>query len=438
METRPSRLLPVFLASALCWGCTITIGGSASFDDDTPTASGGTSTGKAPPLPEPTVWRVAPPPLTPEQQQRKDQVDQFLAEEYRDYKIVEATQGYSGDIIYWADSYSIPGAYPDPPPPVWTQEDLTPPPGAELARTELELYPELRGPNGTTPIHRPDYTNYVMGLTSAGSLQDYIESYQVQGKPIGANRLYAGLVSELPNMGASGIVNQFEGDVEHGTFTLIEVTVACRGSNFPATLEQVGAVLSRDRRNFFDSKMRMHVEFITPTGKGWETRHFIPQPGRPYGPGAVVIGSTPGLATQREHRFDIWQDSMGNWWLAHNGNTLGHYPAHLFKTLNKAACTAAWYGEIYDETPTDWTWTDLGSGEFDSAGYGYAAYVRNPVFRDLVFTAWSPGEDLVTESTWMKPYDANCYTRTPLKSGSPPWDRFFYLGGPGGDAPGCD
>jgi len=78
---------------------------------------------------------------------------------------------------------------------VWTQEDLTPPPGAELARTELELYPELRGPNGTTPIHRPDYTNYVMGLTGAGSIQDYIESYQVQGKPMGAHRLYAGLVS---------------------------------------------------------------------------------------------------------------------------------------------------------------------------------------------------------------------------------------------------
>ncbi len=151
-----------------------------------------------------------------------------------------------------------------------------------------------------------------------------------------------------------------------------------------------------------------------------------------------MIGSTPGLATQREHRFDIWQDSMGNWWLAHNGHTLGHYPAHLFTMLNKSACISAWYGEIYDETPSDWTWTDLGSGEFESVGYGYAAYVRNPMFRDLVFTAWSPGEDLVTESTWMKPYDAKCYTRSPLKLGASPWDRFFYLGGPGGDAPGCD
>jgi len=104
MKARPSRLVPTLLASALCGGCTITIGGAASLDDND-TSMNGSDPGKAaPPLPEPTVWRVEPPPLTPEQQQRKDEADQFLAEEYRDYKIVEATQGYSGDIIYWVDS----------------------------------------------------------------------------------------------------------------------------------------------------------------------------------------------------------------------------------------------------------------------------------------------------------------------------------------------
>jgi hypothetical protein len=243
-------------------------------------------------------------------------------------------------------------------------------------------------------------------------------------------------------MGVSGSINQFEGDVEHGTFSLIEVTVACHGLNFPATLEQVGAVVSRDRRNFFNAQPRIHIEFIRPGSRrgGWDEQvpGFIPQRGRPYGPNAVVVASTSGLETQQEHLFDIWQDTGGNWWIAHNGNTLGHYPAKLFNMLNLAACVSAWYGEIYDETPTDWTWTDLGSGEFDTAGYGYASYVRNPMFRDLLFAPQFPTDDAANFTTFMSPFDDACYTRSLLTTGAPPWSRFFYLGGPGGDGQGCD
>jgi hypothetical protein len=431
MEARQSRILPMLLVLALSSGCTITLGGG--FDE---TAAEGSEPGTAPPLPQPTVWRVEPPQLTPEQQQRKDEVDAFLAEQFRDYKVIEATQGYSGDITYWVDSNSIPGAFPDPPPPAWTQEDLTPPPGVQIGRAEIELYPELRGPAGTTPMHRPDYMNYVMGETDAGSLQEYIDN-QALGLAPGQHRLYAGLIYNIPNMGVSGHINQFHGEVERYTFSLIEVTVACIGSNPPSTIEQVGAVISRDRRNFQDSKPRLHVEFITPRAMGWDTGHFIAQPGRPYGPGGEVLASEPGLSTQHEHFIDIHQDAAGNWWISHNGNTLGHYPARLFKVLNGAACTAAWYGELYDETPSAWTWTDMGSGEFQSAGYGYAAYIRDPKWRDLLFTSQFPVDDPVFKTTYMGPYVEKCYDRSPLTVGAPPWSRYTYLGGPGGDAPGC-
>ena len=379
----------VFLLAVIGCGCTITIGGGFMDSED----NGAAGPTEAPPLPQPTVWRVPSPELTPEQQQRHDEVDRFLAEQYREYTIVEATQGYSGDIIYWVDSDSIPGADLEPPAPAWTEADLIPPPGAQLARSELELYPELRGPDWTTPIHRPDFSAYVMGMTGATSILDYIENFQVSGMPAGDKRLYAGFSSNIPNTSTSGTINQFEGDVEQGTFSLIEIAVMCSGLNYPSTHEQVGAVVTRDRTaGSFSAKARIRVEFLTrgdvKLGNlvgGWDGQvaGFIPRKDRPYGPEATLPTSTPGLATQYEHRFDISQDGSGNWWIAHNGNTLGHYPAKLFKMLNGAGCQSSWYGEVYDPTPTDWTWTDMGSGQFPAAGYGYASSPFKVIFPQL-------------------------------------------------------
>jgi hypothetical protein len=399
-------------------------------------------------LPEPTVWHVPPPDLTPEQQQRKDEVDLFLADRYRDYQILEATQGYSGDIFYWVDPNTIPGAFLTPPPPTWTAEDLIPPAGAELARAELELYPELRGPAGTTPFPRPDYSMYIMGLTGATSLQDYRENYQVPGQPSGQNRLYAGLHSLVPNMGASGTINQFHGDVEQGSMTLIEVAVAC--PLLGPLVEQIGVAVTRDRTTSGtanDGKVRLRVEYTTNGGAsvgdligGWDEKYagFVPYYARPYGPGGEVPASLPGLGTQRENRIDIFQSAGGDWWIAHNGNLLGYYPANLFKQLNTGGCRAAWYGEVYDPTPTDWTWTDMGSGAPDlSAGYAYLAYVRNPMFRDYIYGPWHPGDCVLPECE-AKPYDSKCYMRSPLLTYTSPWDYFFYLTGAGGDAMGCD
>jgi hypothetical protein len=440
MRTYPAACGPWVLATALGCGCTVTFGDGATSLDDT----SGAGYGEAPRPPEPTTWRVQPPELTLEQQQRQAEVNRFLVDQARGYTIVETTQGYSGDIIDWVDSETLPGLRLAPPPPTWTQEDLQPPPGAELARTELDLYPELRGPAGTTPIHRPDFSMYVMGLTGAGSLQDYLENYQVSGQPSGQNQLYAGYGWKFWNMGASGNINQFQGDVEQGTFSLIEIAVVCPGPDPLNTMQMVGAVVSRDRVNFRDAQPRIHIEYMTrgsragyagPGRGGWDERTagFVPYPGRPYGPGGVVPASVPGLGTQVENRFDISQDASGNWWIAHNGNLLGHYPAELFDVMNGWACEAAWYGEIYDPTPTDWTWTDMGSGGFDAAGYGYAAYVRNPMYRDISYAGWYP------DGTFYMPQkDDACYTRSAVTTSAAPWNSFFYLGGPGGDAARCD
>jgi hypothetical protein len=101
------------------------------------------------------------------------------------------------------------------------------------------------------------------------------------------------------------------------------------------------------------------------------------------------------------------------------------------------ACETQWYSEVYDPTPTDWTWTDMGSGEFPAAGYGYVSYIRNPTFRDVLFGPWYPGAGIATFNK-KELAETPCYDRTDLMQQSSPWDYVFYFGGPGGDAPGCN
>lgn len=235
-------------------------------------------------------------------------------------------------------------------------------------------------------------------------------------------------------------MNQFAGDVQTSTFSLIEAAAVCRGLNEATTLELIGAVVSRDRRNFNNSATRIQIEFLTRGGNalgndigGWDTivRGFIPAAGRPYGPGVLVYGSTQ-YGTQYEAHFEI-TNVNGDWWIAHQGNWLGYYPGSLFDMLSISACESTWYGEVYDPTPADWTWTDMGSGLFADQEWRLASYVRGISFKDI----WGT-KHWVDFPFEMSPVDPACYTKTSLKTDPAPWERYFYLGGPGGDAAGCN
>lgn len=87
-------------------GCVIRIGTGSEASSGSESSPGsesnsGTPTGPADPLPEPSVSRVDLPVLTPDQQKRKDEVDQFLALQYQaqGWHIVDTTQTFLGDIL---------------------------------------------------------------------------------------------------------------------------------------------------------------------------------------------------------------------------------------------------------------------------------------------------------------------------------------------------
>ncbi len=136
---------------------------------------------------------------------------------------------------------------------------------------------------------------------------------------------------------------------------------------------------------------------------------------------------------QYDSLFHI-QRFNGNWWVSHNGHWLGYYPGSLFHLLGStdATCEMAWYGEVFDPTPTQWTWTDMGSGFFANTGLGGASYVRSPSYIDLAGVTLFPSAFTVKA---MIPMDTACYTMSPMlldTQGAP----YFFLGGPGGDALG--
>lgn len=287
---------------------------------------------------------------------------------------------------------------------------------------------------------RPSFSGYVRGETTATSIEDFSEHHHVPGQPLGQKRLYGGYVAPQANKGLVSWINDFSETVEAGTFSLIEMATVCPGSNSDTTMELVGVATSRDRANFGDSVLRLQVEFLTAGVQvgnsigGWDglKKGFVPAAGRLYGPGVALSPVSTIGGTQYTSRVEILL-SGGKWWVGHNWNWLGYYPGSLFNLIPSGGCQAHWYGEVFDPTPTDWTWTNMGSGIFASGGFGQAAYVMTPTYTTLSGAIYYPDGALSAP-----PSVAACYTKSNLIVGGPGQERYFFLGGPGGDAFGCD
>lgn len=443
--------LMMILATPLLSACTVYLGpGSSAMDGDSSGADAPTY-----PLPMPSIQRVDPPVLDAEQQKRQDEVDHYLTQEYQGlgWIIKDTIQTYDNDIVDWVDPSTVEGSDAEPPPP--RMEATMLPSGVELQRTELDEHPELRGPDGTIPILRPSFSAYVSGASGATSLSDYLENHIVVGAPVSPQNFYAGMSTVADNAGAAVWVTAFGGDIEPMTMSVLEMIVGCPDDQ--GGMEWVGIAAVRDAVNvhtafhpFRGSVPRLEVEYVVPDptkpekiSGGWDgltrTKNvFKKHAGSRYYPGIELQPATKG-GPQVESYFVI-QLFNKQWWLGYNGDWLGYYESSLFKDMNAenpnakgVACVVKWYGEIYDRSPYFWTWTDMGSGEFADQGHGNAAYFRDPFYADPAGMSHWPDN-----SSYTSPFNDSCYTRSPLNSGVSPWDRWFFVGGPGSDAPDCE
>jgi hypothetical protein len=141
----------------------------------------------------------------------------------------------------------------------------------------------------------------------------------------------------------------------------------------------------------------------------------------------------------------LWQ---GNWWVKAAGEWAGYYPhcngGHAFDPCPGATLFSAegireeanrldWYGEVFDSSAPTPTTTDMGSGNFASEGWTRSAYFRNLTFfwQPSTYWWWDSGSPWATDSA--------CYSvSSPFYSSDPNWRNWFYFGGPGRDAAGCN
>jgi Neprosin len=371
---------------------------------------------------------------------------------YQGAPIVASVMLPSGGVIDGLDRAWLPALPYAAPPLPWTVEELGLPSGVEFGRLGLEQVPGLLElVAAAAPVQRPTFWPYVLGETDATSIEDYLDRYQVGGAPSYQERLYAGLVTAEKSRGVSGFMNQFRPKVAPGSFSLLEFAVAC-----PAVgdvEEMVGVVISVDKANAFgkngqrlaDGEPRLHVEYARM--KDGIRRHvwdgadgqFVINPFRRAHPGQIVPVSVLG-GTQVEHLLSVFQMPTGDWWVAYQHELLGYYPARLFSKLSQGACRVVWYAEVYRpksapgfENDHGAIKTEMGSGQFAEAELGQAAYVRNPRY----FDEWW-GTKIPDGTATMGSQAPPCYTQsrwTPLIASQE--NAFFFLGGPGGNAPEC-
>jgi hypothetical protein len=283
-------------------------------------------------LPDPAIPRVDRGPMTPERALRKCEADDRTAQAYlaQGFEIAATTETYGGEIIDWMTAESVPGSDKPPPPPIAIDE-VRLPPGVQLGRTELEMYPELQGPVDTVGVSRMTFSAYVSGETGASSLEEYLEKSAVQpGLPSVQNRLYAGYQLRAHSKANVAMVNAFTGPpIQQDTFSLMEMAVGCAGSNPSTTAQLIGMVASRDTINFkYDAtdaqQLRLQVEFYTEGDDvaddkgGWHGKDakfvangFVERAGSFARPGMLMQGSVVG-GPQYEHRFEI-QLFNGDW-----------------------------------------------------------------------------------------------------------------------------
>jgi Neprosin len=143
--------------------------------------------------------------------------------------------------------------------------------------------------------------------------------------------------------------------------------------------------------------------------------------------------SSPGGA---QHEFSVayYRDASNNWWLFRGGVAVGYYPAAFYGSDPTTRHTI----EVGTETApgTVASWPGAGSGQWATALYGYAAYVRQLQYYSTSNVAIWNDYDLFGNSNcynWAGPFQ-NGQGGNILKNDPNPswWTRYLFLGGPGG------
>lgn len=407
-----------------------------------------------------------------EYKKRKKQIINFFSERRKRYDVVATTKTQSNQIIDWIRPESqVPNGKVATPPSqndadVKNPRSLLDNPYLEtklpkalqesnrqdtIAKTEIQLDKSAMGPEGTVPVVRFDVESYLKENPERLP-KDPMEIFTKVPPPDPASndRYYAVWRRYGDVFGSIGRINIWNTTGPAGGETSIAQVAVIRGN--PMQAIETGKI---EHSSFAPSKRPIFFTYYRTNGSAsgdWVAGYNALVDGwiqvsNSVAPGMSLIpweSSTNGLQYSLDVEVRLWE---GNWWVRAAGQWAGYYPyckggdsppcaqGTLFSSagIRDKAYRLDWYGEIFDESAPAATSTDMGSGAFANQRWRRAAY-----FRNILYT-WSPTQAWWWGSGSISTTDSACYSGDgPYYSSDPNWRNWFYYGGPGKEATGCN
>jgi len=408
---------------------------------------------------------------------REAEIAEYVAALRGKRELVSITTMPNGDVIDWLRPEDGVDYSKTPPPPAAIQVSRgSAAEGDALPTLEeprsitstIEDNPHLRGPEGTIPLVRPTFEQYVDGSSGKANLHEYIRAIP-KGVPVpGSERLWAGRLVNQSIKGVQAHINAAWTAVDipaSDQFSIYQMAVVDKGTSLSNDDEWAGLAVGRIPAILSSNNFRLYLEFFTAgtsnTGNfagGWApgVLGYVTQPGTAFPPGVTFSQFSTIGGTQFEGQFVIMFSTVcpissscsAAWWVWIRDQWAGYFPIGNgtnminFNLINSTAAQAAYYGEVFDDNPGVWTGADMTSGRMPNASgssLGISGYAKNMLYLNSASTLWviPPESDfLVADGE-----DTNCY-RQVLNSWASPWNRTMWFGGPGlttsGTGSNCD
>ncbi|MCJ1376907.1 hypothetical protein MMC20_008152 [Loxospora ochrophaea] len=367
----------------------------------------------------------------------------------KNLQIVKTTKTPSGQTVDWIPIESQ-GTIATPPPLPAVSSDKTTIP----AVAELNLEGAEKGPEGTVPILQKNldaidfkqplakYECKVRGARPPGLHKTTTPAATPSPQAGSGVHRYGSSDQPVTAYGTTGNLSYWDPAVQTtNDFSLLQTGMINTQQGYDQTVEagwQVYQQVNGDENSHLFTYFT--VNGYTTGGNnlggynqdvtGWVQYSSSIFPGTTFSPLSVQGGTQTTIGIQ-------YQLFEGNWWLGVLGSWAGYYPASLFtingsltNTLGTSATNVGWWGEVYDDQTeaSGYTTTDMGSGQFPSAGFEYAAFMNN-----LVYQADAAGTNMVNYdgSAGIVQEDPNMYQIEPEFNSGTSWGSYAWVGGPG-------
>jgi hypothetical protein len=398
------------------------------------------------PNPRPTVTR----PRRPSPHQAtSEEILRFFETRRQLLPAVRTTRTPSGQVLDWVPiEAQVPGGAIASPPPGRSGRRPTVEPTRRAASFELDDPRVERGPAGTIPVLRRDFSR----LHVTERLADYPRKRKVDGRhltpradrqPVGTDPnpfgyYHATSAQWATCFGCEAVLNMWDPYCEFSADHSISQFGLQNYDEGPAQSLEAGWEVCQDQ--YGDWRPHLFTYYTTNgyakdgDGLGGYNQDYSGwvQYDPNIFPGALINGSSAYGGGQEivTIKFQLWE---GNWWFQAQGIWLGYYPASLFmgnrsvfSTLGDHAEWVAFWGEVYSSlSDPSQTTSWMGSGNFAEEGWSWTAYQSNTRIQSDRGGAMTDSDGASSaENSAMYDISAN------MQSGSS-WGSYFWFGGPG-------